>query len=54
MSHKYKAIGELNYLEKHGKYKEGKVVANHVFPISNVGIVYLGRAVTALHTLHYQ
>jgi hypothetical protein len=36
------------------KCKEGKVVANHVFSISSVGISYLGRAVTALHSLHYQ
>jgi hypothetical protein len=26
------------------KYKEGKVVANHVFTISIVRILYLGRA----------
>jgi hypothetical protein len=36
------------------KYKEGKVVENHVFPISNVGIFSLGRAVMALHSLHHQ
>jgi hypothetical protein len=36
------------------KRKEGKVVENHVFPISSVGIFYLGRAVTALRSLHYQ
>jgi hypothetical protein len=34
------------------KCKEGKVVANHVFPISSVRILYLGRAVTALHSWH--
>jgi hypothetical protein len=33
MSHKFGAIGELGYMEK---YKEGKVVANYVFPISSV------------------
>jgi hypothetical protein len=32
------------------KCKEGKVVANHVFPISSVRILYLGSAVTALHS----
>jgi hypothetical protein len=36
------------------KYKEGKVVANHELAISSVGIVYLGRTVTALHSLHYR
>jgi hypothetical protein len=34
------------------KCKEGKVVTNHVFPISSVRILYLGRAVTALHAWH--
>jgi hypothetical protein len=34
------------------KRKEGKVVANHVFPISSVQILYLERAVTALHSWH--
>jgi hypothetical protein len=34
------------------KCKEGKVVANHVFPISSFRILYLGRAVTALHSWH--
>jgi hypothetical protein len=34
------------------KCKEGKVVANHVFPISSVRILYLGGAVTALHSWH--
>jgi hypothetical protein len=33
MSHKFLIVGELCYLAKHEKYKEGKVVANHVFPI---------------------
>jgi hypothetical protein len=33
-----------------GKYKEGNVIANYVFQISNVGIFYLGQAVTALHS----
>jgi hypothetical protein len=28
------------------KYKEGKVIADHVFPISSVGIFYPGRAIT--------
>jgi hypothetical protein len=36
------------------EYKEGKVVASHVFPSSSVGIFYLERAVTVLHSLHYQ
>jgi hypothetical protein len=31
---------ELGYLTKYGKCKEGKVVANHVFPISSVWILY--------------
>jgi hypothetical protein len=35
-----------------GKCKEGKVVANHVFSISSFRILYLGRAVTALHSWH--
>jgi hypothetical protein len=34
------------------KCKEGKVVANHVFPISSVRLLFLGRAVTALHSWH--
>jgi hypothetical protein len=33
------AIGELGYLEK---CKEGNIVANHVFPISSVGIFHPG------------
>jgi hypothetical protein len=36
------------------KYKEGEVVANHVFPISSVRIFFLERALTALHSMHYQ
>jgi hypothetical protein len=52
MSHKSGAIGELGYLAKYGKMKRGKVVANRVFPISVVRILYLGRAVTALHSKH--
>jgi hypothetical protein len=32
------------------KCKEGKVVANHVFPISSFRTLCLGRAVTALHS----
>jgi hypothetical protein len=32
------------------KCKEGKAIANRVFPISSVLILYLGRAVTALHS----
>jgi hypothetical protein len=42
MSHKSRAIEETYYLIKYGnKYKEGKVVANHVFSTSEVGIFYL-------------
>jgi hypothetical protein len=37
-----------------GNMSEGKVVANHVFPVSSVGIFYLGSAVLALHSLHHQ
>jgi hypothetical protein len=33
------------------KCKERKVVENHLFLISSVRILYLGRAVTALHSL---
>jgi hypothetical protein len=36
------------------KYNEGKFVSDFLFPISSVGIFYLGRAVTALHSLYYQ
>jgi hypothetical protein len=46
--HKSGAIGELGYLGKYGKMKEGNVVANHVFPISSVRILHLGQAVMAL------
>jgi hypothetical protein len=38
VSHKSPAIGELGYLAKYGKCKEGKIVENHVFPISSSGI----------------
>jgi hypothetical protein len=41
-------------LQNTEKYKEGKVVANYVFPISSVEIFYLGLAVAALHSLQYQ
>jgi hypothetical protein len=34
-----------------GKYTEH--VANNVFPISNVGVFYIGKALTALHSLHF-
>jgi hypothetical protein len=30
--HKRRTIGEFGYLAKYGKFKEGKVVADHVFP----------------------
>jgi hypothetical protein len=50
LSHKSGAIGELGYLAKYGGKKEGKVVENHVFPNSSVRILYLGRAVTVLHS----
>jgi hypothetical protein len=36
VSHKARAIQEFRYLAKQGKYKEGKVVASDVFPISVV------------------
>jgi hypothetical protein len=43
-------IGELGYVAKYGKKcKEGKVVVNHVIPISSIGIFYSGRVL-----LHYQ
>jgi hypothetical protein len=48
MSNKSRAIGELGYLAEYGKMKEGKVVTNHVFPISSVQILYLRRAVTPM------
>jgi hypothetical protein len=32
--------------------KRGKVLANQVFPISSVGIFYIERAVTIIHSLH--
>jgi hypothetical protein len=53
----------INSMEKH---EEIKAVANGVCPISGVGnhvfqastvvffFFYLGRAITALHSLHYQ
>jgi hypothetical protein len=50
MSHKFGAIGKLGYLEKYGKCKEEKFVANHVFPVYSVRFVHLGRAVTVLHS----
>lgn len=44
---KFWPIEDFVYLAKYGKF-----VANAVFPIVNVGIPYLGWAVTALHSLH--
>jgi hypothetical protein len=41
-------------LEKYGKFKEGKAVANFVFPISSVGNFCLGQAVTPLYSLNHQ
>jgi hypothetical protein len=37
VSHKSGVMGELCYLEKYGKFKEGKVAENLVFRISSVG-----------------
>jgi hypothetical protein len=54
MSHESGAIRDLGYLTKKEKCKERKVVANHVFPVSSVGIFYPGRFLAALHSLHYQ
>jgi hypothetical protein len=52
---KSKTIGELLVIpENTENYKDGKVVADHEFPIPSVRIFYLGRAFTALHNLHYQ
>jgi hypothetical protein len=53
MSHKPGAVGELGYLAKYRKCKEGNVVADHVFTISSGGIFYLGQAITVLHSSHY-
>jgi hypothetical protein len=38
--------------QKMEKCKGGKVVANHAFPVSNVGIIFPGRAVTSIYSLH--
>jgi hypothetical protein len=54
MSLKSGAIGEIGYLAKYGKNVEGKIFANHVFPVSSVEIFLPRRAVTALHSLHYK
>jgi hypothetical protein len=42
VSHKSRVTGELGNLAKYRKCKEEKVAVNHVFPISSVGIFYLG------------
>jgi hypothetical protein len=38
VSHKFEALGEIGYLAKYVIGKGGKVVANHIFPISDVRI----------------
>jgi hypothetical protein len=53
VSHKSLATWRIRYKKNTEIYRQGKTVADHEFQVSGAGIIYLGRDVMVLPSLHH-